>query len=83
MKCAHCGNIKKDSTELPFEKDFPGLKGLQVYFPETWTDEWFSVNDIQKHCRDNQRIRKAIYKVFQDNPNKLIYVTDLLKELRL
>jgi hypothetical protein len=44
---------------------------------------WLQPEDIQEHCLSKQRVKEAINKVTQHEPNKLIIVTDFLKELGL
>ena len=60
---------------MSFEKDFPGLKGKRVSIDldddsqkgyvmvkadGNFDDVFIQLKDIQKHCKDNQRISEAI-----------------------
>ena len=58
-----------------FEEEFPSLVKVKC---RTFTDKC-----LMKTCLDKKRVTKAIYEVTKHEQNKLIIVTDFLKELNL
>lgn len=66
-----------------FNNKLPSLKDKARYrsLPSGKRELSITTKQAIKHCCDNQRIIDTIYKVTKHEPNKLMIVTDFLKEL--
>ena len=64
MSKTNDGSIRKESTT--FERDFPNLKIKNMLEIGTYNplNECCFIQDIQEHCLDKQKVKKAIDKVF-------------------
>ena len=73
------------------EEDLPSLKGKSEdgYLLDDGDGTnvrrktWIRFGYVRRYCLDKQIVKKAIYKVTKHEPNKLVIVTDFLKELGL
>lgn len=73
---------------MAFEEEFPTLKPFIRYTKNgndivAKTELWCKSPDIEKHCRDNEKIRKAIEHARLENSNVDRAIEMLCEELRL
>jgi len=64
-----------------FLKEHPSITRSNIHYGYDIGSSVLLPEEVHKTQIDKQRVLKAIYKVTKNEPNKLVIVTDFLKEL--